>query len=61
MEFIGQGQEIRSWGIPFGIALKDLEPGTYLCNSKSLQAFKDRKSTLFLPEEPNFKNAPFKR
>ncbi|EGD74223.1 hypothetical protein PTSG_06233 [Salpingoeca rosetta] len=61
VEHIGAGEEIRSWGIPFGIALTDLQPGQYLCNSKSLQAFKDRKSTLHLPTEPNFKNAPFKR
>eukprot|EP01147_Barroeca_monosierra_P007076 gene7076-9620_t len=53
--------ELRSWGITFGIALKDLVSGELLCNVKSLQTFRDRQSSLSLPSDPNFSNAPFRR
>eukprot|EP00730_Choanoeca_flexa_P001769 TRINITY_DN10775_c0_g1_i2.p1 TRINITY_DN10775_c0_g1~~TRINITY_DN10775_c0_g1_i2.p1 ORF type:complete len:999 (+),score=247.95 TRINITY_DN10775_c0_g1_i2:14-3010(+) len=58
---IAKDEIIRSWGIPFGIALTDLAPGAYLCNLKSLATFSDRQSKLTLPAAPTFRNAPFKR
>lgn len=33
-EHVAIGGELRSWGIPFGIALKAIAPGDYLCNIK---------------------------
>ena len=31
---IKAGEDLRSWGISFGVALKDIHPGEYLCNVK---------------------------
>ncbi len=31
---IKAGENITSWGIPFGVALRDIPPGEYLCNIK---------------------------
>ncbi|EDQ85851.1 uncharacterized protein MONBRDRAFT_28912 [Monosiga brevicollis MX1] len=61
LDFIAKGTQITSWGLPFGIALMDLAPGSYLCNLKSLATFADRHSKLNLPSEPTFRNAPFTR
>ena len=33
--------------------------GEYLCNTKVLATFAERKTTLNLPAEPNFRNMPF--
>eukprot|EP00911_Craspedida_sp_UC1_P001993 UC1_evm1s1537 len=61
VEDIKRGEPINSWGLPFGVAMRDIAAGEYLCNSKSLATFKDRQSKLKLPAEPNFKNTPFAR
>lgn len=46
-------QHILSWNLPFGYALEDIAPGTYLCNSIVLAALRLRKIE-GLPDEPNF-------
>ena len=33
VEPIVRGDTLRSWGLPFGRALHDIEPGNYLCNA----------------------------
>lgn len=53
--------ELRSWGLPFGIARRDIAAGEYLCNEKVLATFQARRSTALLPLEPNFDNLPFRR
>ncbi|HEY0967968.1 MAG TPA: UxaA family hydrolase [Opitutaceae bacterium] len=50
------GEDLRSWGQPFGRALIDLAPGTYLCNRSMLEALKVRGLPFSLPAEPNFED-----
>ena len=33
-EKVAKGESLLSWGRPFGIASRDLEPGDYVCNDK---------------------------
>ena len=40
VEQIPEGAHLYSWGLPFGSALKSIQPGEYLCNSGMLQALK---------------------
>eukprot|EP00041_Stephanoeca_diplocostata_P035069 m.1224730 g.1224730 ORF g.1224730 m.1224730 type:complete len:1106 (-) comp24627_c0_seq5:2169-5486(-) len=56
---IAKDQQLLSWGIPFGIAERDIAQGEYLCNSKVLATFAGRKTSLNLPSKPNFRNVPF--
>lgn len=58
---IAKGENVRSWGLAFCVALVDCKPGDYLCNSKVLATFVDRQSKLKLPKEPNLKNFAFQR
>ena len=60
-EAVAKGETLRSWGLPFGVALRDIEKGEYLCNILSLETFRGRNSKLHLPAEPNFENSPFTR
>ncbi|MGN6387249.1 MAG: UxaA family hydrolase, partial [Verrucomicrobiota bacterium] len=53
---IEKGGLIRSWGKPFGIALRPIEPGEYLANNKMLQALNLRKVDAVLPSTPNFQD-----
>jgi len=61
IETISQGDEIRSWGLPFGLALRTIEPGEYLCNAGILDALKLRNLDFELPRTANFRDylAPF--
>jgi altronate dehydratase len=51
---IRKGELILSWGLPFGVALRDIEPGEYLCNEKILHVLKGRELDFELPEAANF-------
>src|SRR4051812_13036282 len=51
---IGKGQQLLSWGLPFGIAVRDIEPGEYICNEKILRVLGDRRLGIDLPKTPNF-------
>ncbi len=53
-EPISAGSELRSWGLPFGLASRDIAPGTYICNAKILQALSGRQLDFQLPLESNF-------
>ena len=55
---IAAGDRLRSWGVPFGIALRDIAKGEYLCNARVLAIFAERKSNLSLPADANFENMP---
>lgn len=51
---IRKGEQLLSWGLPFGLALRDIEPGEYVCNEKILRVLKDRHVDFELPAAPNF-------
>ncbi|HEV8541633.1 MAG TPA: UxaA family hydrolase [Verrucomicrobiae bacterium] len=51
---INKGQPLLSWGLPFGIALRDIEPGEYVCNEKILRVLSERHVEFELPKAPNF-------
>jgi len=53
-EAIANGQPLLSWGLPFGDATRDLEPGEYLCNERILRALGERDIDFTLPEQANF-------
>src|SRR5918999_1615026 len=46
VERIGEGEDLLSWGLAFGRALEDIEPGDYACNEKILRVLRDRHGTL---------------
>jgi altronate dehydratase len=51
---IRKGEPLLSWGLPFGLATRDIEPGEYICNEKILRALADRHVDFKLPSAPNF-------
>jgi len=55
-EPIAEGAPLLSWGLPFGYALRALEPGEYLCNEKILKSLGQRSVGFALPEAPNFRD-----
>jgi altronate dehydratase len=57
VEPIAEGEELLSWGLPFGRAAKDIVPGDYACNEKILRVLRERNVGFELPEEPNFLDA----
>ncbi len=55
------GDALLSWGQPFGVATRDIVPGTYVRNAGVLIELSRRPIDFALPTEPNFddKIAPF--
>lgn len=53
---IPSGELISSWGLPFGRALRAIEPGEYLCNSRILEVLKERHVDFQFPDQANFEN-----
>jgi len=51
---IRKGEQLLSWGMPFGLALRDLQPGEWLCNAGCLKSLTGRELPFTLPTEPNF-------
>ena len=51
---IAPGEELLSWQLPFGVALKPIHPGHYVINETVLEALSVRKLAFVLPSEPNF-------
>lgn len=56
VESIPAGGELLSWGLPFGIALRPIHPGNYLCNASMLAELRLRPLDFPLPPEPNFRD-----
>lgn len=53
---IPEGGKLLSWELPFGAALRELEPGDYVCNEKMLVELRIRHLDFELPGEPNFRD-----
>lgn len=51
---IAKGDELLSWGLPFGIARREVQPGEYVCNEKILKVLAERDVDLTLPNDANF-------
>ncbi|KRE98507.1 altronate hydrolase [Paenibacillus sp. Soil766] len=51
---IAPGEELLSWHLPFGVALKPIQPGHYVINETVLGALSVRQLTFAVPDEPNF-------
>ena len=56
LEPIAAGEPLLSWGLPFGIAVRDLAPGDYVCNEKILRVLAERDVDFALPDEANFRD-----
>ena len=53
---ISKGAALLSWGLPFGLAIRDIALGTYACNASILTALRDREIDFKLPTEANFED-----
>jgi altronate dehydratase len=42
VEPIAEGEDLLSWGLRFGRAIRDIEPGDYACNEKILHVLRER-------------------
>ncbi|OAS23483.1 UxaA family hydrolase [Paenibacillus oryzisoli] len=51
---IAAGENLLSWHLPFGIALKPIQPGHYVINETVLEALSVRQLTFAVPDAPNF-------
>ncbi|HSD54569.1 MAG TPA: UxaA family hydrolase [Burkholderiales bacterium] len=56
VEPIAAGAALLSWGLPFGRALRAIEPGEYVCNAGILEALRLRNLDFGLPASANFAN-----
>ena len=54
---VAEGARLTSWGLPFGIAARALEPGEYVCNERILAALAARDIDFALPDATNFEDA----
>ncbi|HEX5847809.1 MAG TPA: UxaA family hydrolase, partial [Rubrobacter sp.] len=57
VEPVAEGEDLLSWGLRFGRALRDIAPGDYACNAKILKVLAARHLGFDLPPEPNFSDA----
>lgn len=53
---ISPGQPLLSWGLPFGLATRLIEPGNYVCNAGMLEALRGRNLDFALPPAANFED-----
>lgn len=51
---IARGENLLSWGQAFGVALRDITPGEYVCNEGVLTELGRRTLDFELPTQPNF-------
>jgi altronate dehydratase len=54
---IPAGEPLLSWGLPFGVALRPIAAGEYLCNAKMLGVLRQRGVDFPVPGEPNFEDS----
>ena len=55
---IRRGEELLSWGYPFGRALRDIDPGDWIRNAGMIEALAQRELPLELPADANFEDQP---
>ncbi|MBT3602096.1 MAG: altronate hydrolase [Candidatus Latescibacteria bacterium] len=53
---IVKGEHLLSWGLPFGVATRTINPGDYACNPQILDALSLRDLAFALPSAPNFED-----
>jgi altronate dehydratase len=53
---IRAGEPLLSWDLPFGIAMRDIQPGEYVVNRKMIPVLRQRNVGFAVPEEPNFED-----
>ncbi len=53
---VARGAALLSWGLPFGFALCDIQPGGYVINAGTLEALRLRAIDFLLPTVPNFED-----
>lgn len=53
---IAVGEELLSWGLPFGVATAPIAPGDYVANADMLDALNGRFLDFAIPTTPNFRN-----
>jgi len=51
---IAPGEPLLSWELPFGTAIRPIQPGNYVINHMVLEALKVRQLDFSLPAAPNF-------
>lgn len=56
LDALAAGEPLLSWGLPFGHALRAIEPGEYVCNEKILEALVERHVDFEIPSTANFKD-----
>ena len=56
IQTILEGDYLLSWGLPFGVATRPIQPGDYACNPQILEALSLRDLPFDLPSKPNFKD-----
>lgn len=54
IDSIPAGAALLSWNLPFGMALREIRPGEYVCNAGMLEALHLRRVEFPLPAAPNF-------
>ena len=50
------GEALLSWGLPFGFAISQIQPGEYVCNQKMIDSLSLRHLDFDLPAQPNFRD-----
>ena len=58
---IRRGEELLSWGYPFGRALRDIDPGDWIRNASMIDALAQRDLPLELPADANFEDQPLEQ
>ncbi len=53
---IAEGQALSSWGMPFGYASSEIQPGSYVSNRGTLEELERRQIDFPLPSRPNFED-----
>ncbi|MCA9964038.1 MAG: UxaA family hydrolase [Anaerolineales bacterium] len=53
---IAPGDNLLSWGLPFGVAIAPIAPGDYVANADMLEALNGRFLDFPIPATPNFRN-----
>ena len=56
LEPIPRGAPLTSWGLAFGLAMRDLAPGEYVCNASILEVLAGRNIDFELPGAPAFRD-----